>query len=523
MLQLTRPPCNDEELHALVEHMWGVRIPNTVHPECVDKGHCAPMDWFAAVFFKRAKRAFSMGSRGLSGKTYAMAALGLTMATVLGASVTIAAGSTPQTEASLEHMKAMWEHPTAPRHLLSRITADKQYLTNGAVIQSVTSSERGLRSKHNAVLLIDEIDEWGEGNGPKGFTLLESAQGMPMTQPNWFDMKVGPYVAGTSTLQRVDGPFQRYIDLLEDRDEKLWVWCYRESLEENGGWLTWEQVEHKKETLSHDRFEREYELNKPAADNLAIDPNAVESTFSMPAPGLYDQVIKPTKEKEEYFFESYNYSDDYVIAADWARVKDFTVISVWKTTGFPHVPMSLVYYYRARHESWPDQVDKFNKLQEQYNAEGIHDATGVGDVVAGFVASPSRVWNFKMAGEKRTNMLNDAINGIEKGRMRSPRIKSLYEATRYVTYDDLFRVGDKYHLPDEFCSLALAYQTQAYKAVGAAPIGFPRTEAKFDIERPRLYEPGTKKEPSESNEEAWEYDLALTADSWLDSGYNRLY
>jgi len=471
-IRLARPPKNDEELHALVLAMWGVDIPKTKY--CAD--HDAPMDWFAAAFFNRVPRAYSMGSRGLSGKTYAMAALGLTAAVVLGVSVTIAAGSTSQTDASLDHMRDMWEHPGAPKYMLDHVTADKQFLTNGAVIQSVTSSERGLRSKHNAWLLVDEIDEWGQGRGSEGIKLLNSAYGMPMEQDNWLGIKMRSQIAGTSTLQNLDGPFQRTIDEMKalDPPEKLYTWCYRESSKTlNNGWLSDQQIEDKKRTVTKDRWEREYELNEVAADHLAIDSDAVEKMFSLGDPSEDDIVSLKGKNYEEFFFESHQAVHDYVISADWARVKDFTVITVWKVT---ELPATLVYYVRMKHTDWPVQIQKFNKLKRMYRAEGIHDATGLGDVIASMLDDANDIWDFKMTGSQRDDMLSEFILAVERGHLRSPKVDSLYRAIRFATYDDVFGKGAAHHLPDEFCSAALAWRLVVDRYPGHAPIPLPKVE-----------------------------------------------
>jgi len=423
-----------------------------------------------------------MGSRGLSGKTFAMATLGLTAAVVLGANVLIAAGSTSQTKQSIKHMQKFWSHPNAPSYMLKDDLASEMRLTNGAIITSVTSSERGLRSAHPQWLLLDEIDEWGQGRGDEGFTLLESAQGMPMDDPNWLGVKIPAQVAATSTLQRVDGPFRRLIDQMEDQDEKLYSWCYKESSLENDGWLSEDLIEKKRSTLSKDRWEREYELNEVSADHLAIDSEAVEKMFKDSEGNTihvtdHDVVKKQGKKHEEYFFESYSRNEDYVISADWARVKDFSVINVWKMSD---TPCELVYYCRMRDVDWPDQVKKFNEIRSMYgDCAAVHDATGIGDVIGQFFEGQYNIIHFKMAGEKRSKMLNNFIVAVEQGKLRAPKIDSLYRSLRYTTHDDVFSSGDKYHLPDEFCAAGLAWWEMNRKFPAALVVGLPKVESTY--------------------------------------------
>lgn len=408
----------------------------------------------------------SLGSRGLSGKTYSAAALGLTVAAVLGVDVNLLGGSEVQSRYSQRHMQRMWEYSGAPKYMLLDSTVTRMTLSNKAIIKPLTASQKVVRGDHPAFLFLDELDEMD-------WEIFQSAIGQPMTQKNWLDVDVGPLpITGTSTLQYPDQTMQKAIDYLEDKGHPLYKWCMFCTSNPKDGWLTQEQIEHKRQTVSAERWRVEYLLGEPSIGTRAIVSDAVEKMFSMPAPTA-DDTVKFSKNYEEYFFESHKITDDYVIAADWARVKDYTVITVWKTTS---MPMKLVYFVRMKHTDWPIQIKKFNQLKRQFRAEGIHDATGLGDVVASMLDDSNDVWDFKMTGAQRSDMLSEFILGVERGFIKSPKIESFYKEILFASDEDVFSKAEKYHLPDSFCSAALAWRLVSDRYPGSSPVGLPKTD-----------------------------------------------
>src|SRR5690606_21810882 len=133
---------------------------------------------------------------------------------------------------------------------------------------------------------------------------------------------------------------------------------------------------------------------------------------------------------------------DYVIAADWAQAVDSTVITVWDVTS---EPIHCVYYLRLKRRPYPEMIGHFNKLQKRYNADGIHDATGLGRVVSDLIEGHVR--NFVMAGRERDNMLSEYVAGVENDKIRIPRIGSIYREHLYCSVEDLYAKGKDYHLP----------------------------------------------------------------------------
>ena len=151
---------------------------------------------------------------------------------------------------------------------------------------------------------------------------------------------------------------------------------------------------------------------------------------------------------------------------------DWTVITVWDVT---YEPMRLVYYLRLKRRPYPVMVGYFNDLKKRYEAEAIHDATGLGGVVSDLVEG-SNVYNFLMTGAKRDNMLSEYVTAVENDKVRSHRVGSHYRATLYCSTEDLFSRKQEYHLPDEVCSAALAWHLAKDRIQPTKPLGLPKVE-----------------------------------------------
>lgn len=80
-----------------------------------------------------------------------------------------------------------------------------------------------------------------------------------------------------------------------------------------------------------------------------------------------------------------------------------------------------------------------------------------------------------MTGEKRANMLTEYVGAIERGYFQLPRIPSLYSAHKYCRTGDLYSGSTKdYHLPDEVCSMALAWHAGKRYSGYAEAVTIPR-------------------------------------------------
>lgn len=441
--QLTRPPKDDDELYQVVKSFWGVTIPRGKH--CPH--HDAPFDAFAAAFFARSPQVLVKGSRGLSGKSQMMSVLGITEGVILGSDANIVGGSENQSQNVLEHMRKSWEHDGAPREMIRSDQAQKMVLQNNAIIRPLTASQKSVRGPHPARLLLDEIDEMDA-------EILESAKGQPMPQKNWLGVRIPQQTIMVSTLQYAEGTMVKEMARFKDEGLPIYEWCYKDTMLAKDGWLDEEFVEQKKREVSRERWRVEYDLGEPSIGNRAVDSDAVEKMFSLQAP----EPIKKNREFEQYEYEAPQINRDYVIAADWAQAVDWTVITVWEVTT---QPIRCVYFMRMQRRPYPEMVGWFNKLQKRYNAQGIHDATGLGRVVSDMM--DARVRNFVMAGRERDDMLSEFVSGVERGQLRAPRIGTFYREILYASVDDLYSRGKDFHLPDTFCSAALAWKLVSHR------------------------------------------------------------
>lgn len=455
-IHLTRPPKDDDELYELVRALWGVTIPRDKYCE----HHQAPFDAFATAFFAREPQVLVRGSRGLSGKTAMMSCLGLTQAVVWGADVNIVGGSEQQALNALAHMKRYWDYEDAPTYMLRANQTQRQLLTNGAAINPLTASQRSVRGPHPARLLLDEIDEMDAD-------ILESAKGQPMPQKNWLGVEIPQQTIMVSTLQYADGTMMKEMQRFAEEGLPVMEWCYKDTMYAKDGWLSEEFVQQKKREVSRERWRVEYELGEPSIGTRAFDSEAVETMFNLPCP----EPVKLTRDYEEYKVEDPRLDRDYVIAADWAQAIDWTVITVWDVT---QEPIKCVYYVRMNRRPYPVMIGKFNELQTKYSADGIHDATGLGRVVADLIDNPVR--NFVMAGRERDNMLSEYVSGVENGKLRSPRFPNMFREHLYASVDDLYSRGKDFHLPDSVCSAALAWKLVSHKFPVVAPVGLPKMD-----------------------------------------------
>jgi hypothetical protein len=175
--QLDRLPETDDELWLLVKLLWGVTIPR--EQVCAD--HCAPFTAFADAFFRRNSLnpdsdvdsiALWWGSRGLSGKSFMLAILGLTIAYLLGGDVNILGGSLAQSTNVHEHMRAAMESSNAPGYMVLSQGVTEIKLHNKSKLRPLTASQRTVRGPHPPTLLC--VAGWTKVETPEGYVQIDS-------------------------------------------------------------------------------------------------------------------------------------------------------------------------------------------------------------------------------------------------------------------------------------------------------------------------------------------------------------
>src|SRR6266702_480241 len=203
--EISRLPESDDELFWLVKALWGVTIPR--QKVCLD--HVAPFTAFADAYFGRNSInpdspirdiALWHGSRGLSGKSFMLAILGLTKAVLLGNDVNLLGGSFEQSKNIHLHMRNAWDWDNAPTFMVKKDGATEVILTNKATIHPLTASQKTVRGPHPPFLLLDEIDEME-------LAILDAALGQPFPQKNYLGEIVKPYAVMCSTWQNPMGTF----------------------------------------------------------------------------------------------------------------------------------------------------------------------------------------------------------------------------------------------------------------------------------------------------------------------------
>lgn len=498
---LQRLPETDDELWWVVRAMWGTTIPRT--PVCPE--HCTPFQAFADAYFERNSvdpdspvqdMALWHGSRGLSGKSFMLAVLGLTKAVLKGADVNLLGGSFEQSKNIHIHMRNIWDYDNAPRYMLNSESNTKVELSNDGVIRPLTASQRTVRGPHPPFLLLDEIDEMD-------IEILDAALGQPLPQYNkklqWINE---PYTVMCSTWQRPAGTMTEIMRRAEERRIPVYRWCYREAANPVDGWLTQKAIDGKKAAIPKVMWETEYELNEPSIGTRAFDSEAVERAYSLPNEPIF---VKEKKDFEEYRFEEPARDGKYVAGADWAKEQDYTVIAVGRIDKTPH---ELVYYARFNRLPYPIMIDYFNKAINDYNAHPIHDGTGLGNVIQDHL--DERAQKFLMVGEARSRMLSEYVNAIESDKWRYPKaLKTPYIETKYCEVGDLYHGHTKdYHLPDTVCAFALMeYQARRF-APYVGPQVLPKT---IDTNRyAKAFEvPQREGEVSQKSEETSSWSLVV--------------
>jgi hypothetical protein len=451
---LPREPTTDEELWWTIKALLGVELPRVA----VCKEHVSPFDAVAHAYFSREPNfAVWYASRG-SGKSLALATLGLTKAFVQDIDVTILGGSMTQSLNVREHMRKLMKHRNAPLYAVAKDQATLIQMHTGREIRPLPASQTTVRGPHPPLSLLDEVDEMEPD-------IYEAALGQAMEQLNTHGRLVEEYIVASSTWQNPEGTFTKVIEDARDKGQPIFSWCWRELLAPNG-WMSRRFIDKKRDTVSAQMWHVEYELNEPSAGSRAIDLDKIEAYFTdygVPAKLVHEG----NGDHDEYTWEIPEISGAYAVGADWAKEKDKTVIAVVRYDVRPHRLAKLI---RVNKRPWPFMIDLFNKAIDDYHAGAYHDGTGLGNVVNDYVHFSDTTRKFVMVGRPRTQLLLDYITAFEHGRYRLPLIGAdpeykgvavnpMYRAHRGTTVADVYAPGKwDSHLPDDVAAMALAHR-----------------------------------------------------------------
>ena len=422
------PILTEATLRDFVRLAWGVAIPDVQ----ICPNHSTPWRAFASAYFARAPVTVWHGSRGFAGKSFLLATLGLTEAVTLSADVNVLGGSGEQSRRVLDHMRDRWAWDGAPAAMLTGEARTETRLTNGATIEALMASQASVRGSHPSRLRLDEVDEMA-------LTILDAAMGQPMEQKG-----VKAQTVMSSTRQYADGTMTEILRRAEERGWPVHEWCWRESLQPHG-WLSQASVDQKRTEVTDGMWETEYDLQEPSPESRAIQPAAVEEMFDKTL-GEFDGNAHEYIEIEEP-----QAGVTYATGADWARSKDWTVITTLRTDVRP---MRVVAWERTGRMDWPVMITRYTDRRKRYPGSGLHDATGIGDVVQSYVAEAGMI----LSGQARADLLTEYIAAIERREIKYPLIHWTYSEHKYASREDVYSGGSVHHLPDSICAGALAWK-----------------------------------------------------------------
>jgi hypothetical protein len=477
MLELPRTPQTDDELDLVIRAMWGVRLPR----QRVCDDHVSPFEAVAHAYFGR-EPGFAVwyASRG-SGKSEALAILGLTRSLIQDCDVTILGGSMTQSQNVRDHMTKLMANKHAPRYAIKRDIATLLELHTGKQLKPLPASQTTVRGPHPPLQLLDEIDEMD-------WDIYEASLGQAMEQMNVRGELVGEYIVASSTWQNPEGTMTRVIEDARAKGKPVFTWCWRELLktERNpSGWMSTRFIEQKRKTVSEQMWHTEYDLNEPSGASRAFDLDKIDKFF-VPYNAPVHEAHK--LDDDVWTWERHVPTAQYAIGVDWAKEVDKTVICVVRYDVHPYRLAKLI---RVNRRGYDYMVGLVNKAMTEYHAIGMHDATGVGNGVNDFLDDAGgRLHKFVMIGRKRSEFLVDYITAFEHGHYSLPAgggssqlaagssdpltvFKRMHRAT---TVADVFAPGKwDAHLPDDVCAMAMAHRAiTLYGGNVGAPIGIDR-------------------------------------------------
>lgn len=425
---------------------WLIRYANVTlplntcgNPKCT----ASPMDALWYAYTARTPRSVWWGSRGFSGKSATLACLVYLEAVTLGVEVTLLGGSYIQSQRvhqylvgerrSLNKGRVFWNAAGAPTHLLEgEPTKSLTKLNNGGSIEVLTASQKSVRGPHPQRLRGDEIDEMDKA-------IWDAAQGQAQGAGG-----VRAQTVGSSTWQNAVGTMTAEMKEAREKGYPVHRWCYRCVMEENGGWLTQQEVDDKKSTIPAYMWDVEYELNEPSSEGTLFDRPALERMFRKSLGSVEGGLNTTITFKEPVD------GAEYATGGDWGKERDRSIIITLRTDV---KPMEVVRYRHMGRVPFPQMVGAFNEDVSHYDSAACHDATGIGAVIDDYLEVMSEA--VKMVGKKRSDLFGQYVVAVEQGDLACPSIGYLVDEHKFCTVDDVYGAG---HPPDTVVAMAMAWR-----------------------------------------------------------------
>lgn len=433
------PITTEKTLAEFIYYSFGVVIPNIK----VCETHSTPWRAFCDSYFARYPVTVWKASRGFGGKSFLLALLGLVEGMTLKADVNILGGSGNQSRKVLSYTGAFLRSSSSPQGIIDSEIKTETRLANGSSIVALTASQKSVRGPHIPRLRLDEVDEME-------LAIMDAALGQTMSKP-W----VKAQTVMSSTHQYADGTMTEVLTRAAVKGWPLYEWCYRESMANGLGWLTKEEIDRKRNEVTQDMWDIEYELQEANPQSRAIVPEKVTLMFDKEL-GVYEGSLDQYIEAE-----SPRPGATYVTGGDWAKERNDTVIITIRTDVRPR---RVVAFLRTGRRPWPEMVQAYNDRMDRYPGAGGHDSTGVGSVVSDFLKHD--VVSNEMSGKKRVERLSSYITAIENEEYVSPMIRTMFLQHSRASRDDLYGRG---HLPDSISAMSSAHYACDFIGEVASP------------------------------------------------------
>jgi hypothetical protein len=235
--------------------------------------------------------------------------------------------------------------------------------------------------------------------------------------------------------------------MASERNWPIYEWCWRET-SAGGGFVTLAQVKRKQDTVSHDQWRTEYDLQEPSVQGRAIDSEVCDLAFDpdvgscVGGLGDVEQFEPPDKTAAE--------ERRYATGVDWGKLRDKTIVWVNRCDVRP---VRLVAFAHLGRIAYPEMIRLFEDLLRVYPGPCYYDRGGIGTVIEDFLSVPA--FGVNLIGIERTNLFQRWIVGLEQGDFKAPRVEFAWRAHKFCTRNDLYGDG---HPPDCFVGGALAWK-----------------------------------------------------------------
>lgn len=332
-----------------------------------------------------------------------------------------------------------------PLHLLA--AEPTQMFTRmkaGNTLEALPASSTAARSPHPQRLRVDEVDELS-------VSLLDTILAQAMADP---DRKA--HVMLASTRQYEMGAMTEILKRAAQNGWPVYRWCYRDTLvspDNPGSWLLPENIREMRNRITGRTWRIEMDLEAPGSGGTIFGPDVIAVLFG-------ESVLEIPDDLNHYYeFEAPLPEGEYVTAADWGRKTDLAVVV---TMRLDVEPVRLVGIKRMFREPWQSSIGHFNAMVARYGGVAIHDATGLGDVVAAYLDVPQdRLVDFIFTGPSKAQTYLNYEKMVEQSGLRLPPLMSLVAIHRYLQRNDLYGTG---HPPDEVVALALGMMVAGKRA-----------------------------------------------------------